>query len=106
MSSNKTGATTSRIPAHVFAPYFEGYNGDSLSGLSSQSGDKFLTIAFAQATSAGSCTSDWNGDTAIGSAYASDIAESCLRLVGLGEREVTRARGAARKLLAAAAIPR
>ena len=38
--------------------------------------------------------------------YAPDIAGSCLRLVGLGEREVTRARDAAGRLLAAAAIQR
>jgi AcrR family transcriptional regulator len=38
--------------------------------------------------------------------YATDIAGSCLRLVGLGEREVTRARDAAGRLLAAAAIQR
>jgi AcrR family transcriptional regulator len=38
--------------------------------------------------------------------YASDIAGSCLRLVGLGEREVTRARDATGRLLAAAAIQR
>jgi AcrR family transcriptional regulator len=38
--------------------------------------------------------------------YATDIAGSCLRLVGLGEQEVTRARDAAGRLLAAAAIQR
>jgi AcrR family transcriptional regulator len=37
---------------------------------------------------------------------ATDIAGSCLRLVGLGEREVTRACDAAGRLLAAAAIQR
>ncbi|BCY09911.1 carbohydrate-binding protein [Actinoplanes sp. L3-i22] len=68
-------ATTSRIPAHVFAPYFEAYNGDSLNALSQQSGNNFLTLAFAQTASAGSCTALWNGDTAISSAtYGSDIA--------------------------------
>lgn len=67
-------AATSRIPAHVFAPYFEAYNGDSLNGLSQQSGNKFLTLAFAQTANAGSCTALWNGDTAISSAtYGSDI---------------------------------
>jgi AcrR family transcriptional regulator len=37
--------------------------------------------------------------------YARDIAASCLRLVGLGEQEVTQARDAAGKLLAAAPLP-
>jgi chitinase len=64
------------LPAHVFAPYFEAFNGDSMSGLSSQSGDKFMTMAFLQTASTGSCTVDWNGDTSmpVGSAFASDIA--------------------------------
>src|SRR3954452_7577733 len=69
-------ATTSRIPAHVFAPYFEAYNGDSLSGLSSQSGDKFLTLAFVQTPSQGSCTAYFNGDTSMPIAsgtFGSDI---------------------------------
>jgi chitinase len=70
-------ATTSRIPAHVFAPYFEAYNGDSLSGLSSQSGDKFLTLAFVQTPSPGSCTVYFNGDTSMpisSGTFGSDIA--------------------------------
>ncbi|KUL22738.1 chitinase [Actinoplanes awajinensis subsp. mycoplanecinus] len=67
-------ATTSRIPAHVFAPYFEAYNGDSLNGLSQQSGNNFLTLAFVQTASAGSCTALWNGTTAISSAtFGADI---------------------------------
>ncbi|SDP13273.1 chitinase [Actinacidiphila guanduensis] len=51
------------LPTHVFAPYFEAYNGDSLSGLASSSGNKYLTMAFLQTASAGSCTPDWNGDS-------------------------------------------
>src|SRR3954465_13507851 len=74
LSPHADAATTSRIPAHVFAPYFEAYNGDSLNGLSQQSGDNFLTIAFAQTASVGSCTALWDGDTPISSAtYGSDI---------------------------------
>jgi chitinase len=76
LSPNAQAATTSRIPAHVFAPYFEAYNGDSMNTLSSQSGNKFLTMAFVQTPSVGSCTVYWNGDTGLplGSAFASDIA--------------------------------
>ncbi|WP_433609163.1 carbohydrate binding domain-containing protein [Dactylosporangium sp. CA-139114] len=65
------------IPAHVFAPYFEAYNGDSLDGLSQQSGDKYLTMAFIQTASRGSCTVYWNGDTGMpiaNSTFGSDIA--------------------------------
>jgi chitinase len=76
LSPNAQAATTSRIPPHVFAPYFEAYNGDSMNTLSSQSGNKFLTMAFVQTPSVGSCTVYWNGDTGLplGSAFASDIA--------------------------------
>jgi hypothetical protein len=64
------------LPAHVFAPYFEAYNGDSLSGLSSASGAKDLSLAFFQVASKGSCTVYWNGDTSMPisvSTYGSDI---------------------------------
>ncbi len=64
------------LPAHVFAPYFEAYNGDSLSGLSAASGAKYLTLAFFQTASKGSCTVYWNGDTSMpisSTTYGSDI---------------------------------
>src|SRR5450631_3637437 len=51
------------FPAHVFAPYFEAYNGDNPATLSQQSGARYLTFAFLQTASAGSCTAYWNGDT-------------------------------------------
>src|SRR3954468_21103592 len=75
-SPDAQAAATSRIPAHVFAPYFEAYNGDSMSALSQQSGDKFLTMAFVQTPSAGSCTAYWNGDTSLplaSSSFGADI---------------------------------
>ena len=56
-------STGTPIPAHVFAPYFEAYNGDDPAALSQQSGAKYLTMAFIQTASKGSCTVDWNGDT-------------------------------------------
>ncbi|MCM2430309.1 glycosyl hydrolase family 18 protein [Streptomyces sp. RKAG337] len=65
------------IPAHVFAPYFEAYNGDSMSALSAQSGAKYLTMAFIQTPSKGSCTPYWNGDTGMPiaqSSFGADIA--------------------------------
>ncbi|BEP16344.1 hypothetical protein acdb102_46550 [Acidothermaceae bacterium B102] len=64
------------LPAHVFTPYFEGYNGDSPAALSAQSGAKYLTLAFIQTPVAGSCDIDWNGDatTPIAwSTYGADI---------------------------------
>lgn len=66
------------LPAHVFAPYFETYNPDSLSGLSKASGAKFLTLAFLQTDKPGSCDVYWNGDTSTPvswAVYGSDIAK-------------------------------
>ncbi|MFI5915007.1 carbohydrate binding domain-containing protein [Dactylosporangium sp. NPDC051541] len=77
LASTPQAQAATAIPAHVFAPYFEAYNGDSLNGLSQQSGDKYLTMAFIQTASAGSCTVYWNGDTGMpiaGSTFGSDIA--------------------------------
>ncbi|MFB7918247.1 glycosyl hydrolase family 18 protein [Streptomyces sp. NPDC056061] len=51
------------MPAHVFAPYFESWNGDSPAALSQQSGAKYLTMAFIQTEARGSCTPYWNGDS-------------------------------------------
>jgi hypothetical protein len=51
------------LPPHVFSPYFEAYAGDDPATLSQQSGAKFLTMAFIQAATRGSCTVFWDGDT-------------------------------------------
>ncbi|HJP74980.1 MAG TPA: glycosyl hydrolase family 18 protein [Pseudonocardiaceae bacterium] len=70
-------AAPTPLPAHVFAPYFEAYNSDSPATLSQESGAKYLTMAFIQAPSAGSCGIDWNGDTSqpiSSSTYGSDFA--------------------------------
>ncbi|WP_405564598.1 glycosyl hydrolase family 18 protein [Streptomyces sp. NBC_01180] len=64
------------LPAHVYAPYFEAWTGDSPAALAEQSGSKYLTMAFLQAASKGSCTPYWNGDssTPVSSAsFGSDI---------------------------------
>jgi chitinase len=62
------------LPAHVFAPYFEGFKGDSLAGLSRQSGDKDLVLAFAQTDTVGSCRADWNGKLPLSQAsFGADI---------------------------------
>ena len=51
------------LPAHVFAPYWEAYSGDDPLTISQESGAKYLTAAFLQTASAGSCTAYWNGDS-------------------------------------------
>ncbi|MFC1413902.1 glycosyl hydrolase family 18 protein, partial [Streptacidiphilus sp. N1-12] len=69
-------AAATPLPAHVSAPYFEAYNGDSLSGLATSSGNKYLSMAFIQTASKGSCTALWNGDTGLPIAaanFGSDI---------------------------------
>ncbi|HEX3782279.1 MAG TPA: glycosyl hydrolase family 18 protein [Pseudonocardiaceae bacterium] len=66
------------LPNHVFAPYFESYNtGDNPATLAAESGSKYLTMAFIQTPTAGSCDIDWNGSpsTPIAlSQYGADIA--------------------------------
>jgi Ricin-type beta-trefoil lectin domain/Glycosyl hydrolases family 18 len=69
-------AADTPLPQHVFAPYFEAYNGDNPVTLSQESGAKYLTFAFIQTASAGSCTAYWNGDTSqpiSSSTFGSDI---------------------------------
>ena len=58
-----TAQAATPLPAHVFAPYFEAWTGDSPAALAQQSGAKHLTMAFIQAATKGSCTVYWNGDT-------------------------------------------
>src|SRR5581483_8736747 len=73
----RANAAAASLPGHVFAPYFEAYNGDDPASLSQQSGAKYLTFAFIQTASAGSCTAYWNGDTSepiSSSVFGSDIA--------------------------------
>ncbi|MER5636791.1 glycosyl hydrolase family 18 protein [Kitasatospora sp. NPDC002227] len=70
-------AAATPLPQHVFAPYFEAWTGASPAALSQQSGAKYLTMAFIQAASKGSCTAYWNGDTGLPinrSSFGSDIA--------------------------------
>jgi len=67
------------IPAHVYSPYFESWTTDTLDGIATQSGAKYLTIAFLQTLSKTSCTLAWNGDkaraiTVSPTPYAADIA--------------------------------
>ncbi|WP_067182291.1 glycosyl hydrolase family 18 protein [Microtetraspora niveoalba] len=56
-------SSAAALPPHVFAPYFEAWTGEDPATLSEQSGAKYLTMAFLQAATRGSCTAYWNGDT-------------------------------------------
>ncbi|MFF4017875.1 chitinase [Streptomyces sp. NPDC001843] len=65
------------VPAHVAAPYFESWTGESPAALAAESGNKYLTMAFLQTATAGSCTAYWNGDSTqpvSPAAFGSDIA--------------------------------
>ncbi|HEX4703379.1 MAG TPA: chitinase, partial [Pseudonocardiaceae bacterium] len=77
MMATATTAAAATLPTHLFSPYFEAFLGDSPATISSQSGSKFLTMAFLQTASTGSCTVDWNGDTSMpvaSSTFGSDMA--------------------------------
>jgi len=78
-ASASAGNGSRPLPYRVFAPYFETYNtsAGSLAAQSAESGAKFLSLAFLQTATAGSCVADWDGNTAqpIGAAsFGSDIA--------------------------------
>ena len=55
-------AARAPMPAHVAAPYYETYSGGSPAALAAQSRNTYLTLAFLQTPTAGSCTATWNGD--------------------------------------------
>jgi chitinase len=59
------------LPQHLFTPYFESYNTtDDPAAFASESGSKYLTMAFLQTATPGSCTVDWNGSPTTPIAYA------------------------------------
>jgi Glycosyl hydrolases family 18 len=72
------------LPAHVYAPYYETYlapNTPSITAEAQASGATYFSLAFLQATSRGSCSIDWNSNSAQPlNYYNSDIAS--LRALG------------------------
>ncbi|MEV4611038.1 glycosyl hydrolase family 18 protein [Kitasatospora sp. NPDC049258] len=58
-----TAQAATPLPQHVFAPYFEAWTGENPATLAAQSGAKYLTMAFLQTATKGSCAPLWNGDT-------------------------------------------
>jgi hypothetical protein len=67
------------LPYQVFAPYYEMYDTSTdLAALSQQSGSRYLSLAFLETATAGSCTAYWDGATTepiAASSYGSDIAD-------------------------------
>ncbi|MBW4718553.1 carbohydrate binding domain-containing protein [Saccharothrix obliqua] len=69
-------AAAKPLPAHVFAPYFEAWTGENPATLAQQSGAKYLTFAFLQTATKGSCTPLWSGDPGMpvsSSVFGADI---------------------------------
>jgi hypothetical protein len=50
------------LPGHVFAPYFQSYTDADPAQVSQASGARYLTMAFLQTATTGSCDILWNGD--------------------------------------------
>jgi Glycosyl hydrolases family 18 len=70
-------AAATPIPAHVYAPYFETWTSDTISGVASASGARYFTLAFLETLSKTSCTLAWNGSrsqTIPAGRYLTDIA--------------------------------
>jgi chitinase len=58
-------ASTQRVlPSHVFSPYFQSYLPGDPAELAAVSGTRYLTMAFLQTHTPGSCEVLWNGDPA------------------------------------------
>ena len=69
------GATS--WPRQVYAPYYETWLTGSLPATAAQSGSPYLTLAFVQTPSPGSCSLTWNGDSTQpipGPSFAAQIA--------------------------------
>ena len=56
LAASPAHAATNPMPAHVFSPYQEAYSGDSPSQVASESGNKYIVMAFLQTATPGSCT--------------------------------------------------
>jgi chitinase len=66
------------LPLHVAAPYLDVTSVPSIADTAKASGNKYVTLAFLQAPTPGSCDLTWAGDTTktvAGGAYASEIAK-------------------------------
>jgi hypothetical protein len=72
-STQAGGGPVAPQPYQVFAPYFETYDlsAGGLAAQSQESGARFLSLAFLETPTPGSCVADWNGDTSQPIGYAS-----------------------------------
>jgi hypothetical protein len=76
-------AAGTALPRHVYAPYFETWTADTLTGVAQASSARYFTLAFLETLGKTSCTLAWNGErarTVASGAYLSDLAS--LRALG------------------------
>src|SRR5258707_1232538 len=62
-AADAAGHQVRALPDHVFSPYFQAYTDDDAAVTARASGARYLTMAFIQTATPGSCTAYWNGDT-------------------------------------------
>ena len=68
-------------PARVYAPFFQTWRPAGIKLIAQQSGVRYFTLAFVEATSRTSCVPAWNGDpsqTVAGGRYLSGIARAAV----------------------------
>jgi Glycosyl hydrolases family 18 len=59
--ASAAGPAGGRLPAFIYAPYFETWTTNSIPQVALKSGAKYQTLAFLQTPKKGSCTLTWNG---------------------------------------------
>ena len=83
LGAQPVSAAPTPLPQQVFAPYFETWTSDTITGLAQASGAHDVTLAFLETTGKRSCTLAWGGvktQTVASGRYLSDIAS--LRAIG------------------------
>jgi Glycosyl hydrolases family 18 len=77
-AAHATPAFGPSLPQYLYAPYYETYDSSTdMATLSQQSGAHYLSLAFLETATPGSCTADWDGDPTLpiaSSTYGADIA--------------------------------
>lgn len=63
VSTTAAHAADPTVPSQIYAPYWESYSGDDPLQEWQASGTQFMTAAFLQTATPGSCTVYWDGDT-------------------------------------------
>src|SRR5581483_7892412 len=76
-------AAPTPLPARVFAPYFETWQPDTISGIAQQSGARYFTLAFLAPLTKTSCPLAWDESTSAAGASGQHLSDiTSLRAVG------------------------